>query len=332
MLSITLPSFVTTISPGLLALGLGIALLPWLNAQATLARTVVVGLLIALMARYMWWRTCCTLPPAAASLEWGVGLLYLLAETLAVFAGMLSLFFLTRTRNRSAEADAHTSWFKDRPAAPLVDVLICTYNEEQEIVERTIIGALSMEYPNFRTWVLDDGRRPWVELLCQRLGCGYVARLDNAHAKAGNINNALRILERHERRPDFISILDADFVPKSKFLERAISLLYEPDVGVVQTPQHFINPDPIQNNLTAARASPDEQRFFFDIVMASKDAWSAAFCCGTSSLIRFDPLMAIGGFPTDSVTEDYLLTLRLKEIGYRTVYLNEPLSLGEKPL
>ena len=33
--------------------------------------------------------------------------------------------------------------------------------------------------------------------------------------------------------------------------------------------------------------------------------------------------MRIGGFPTDSVTEDYLVTLRLKEIGYRTVYLNE---------
>jgi len=41
--------------------------------------------------------------------------------------------------------------------------------------------------------------------------------------------------------------------------------------------------------------------------------------------------LQIGGFPTDSVTEDYLVTLRLLEIGYRTVYLNEPLSLGVAP-
>ena len=41
--------------------------------------------------------------------------------------------------------------------------------------------------------------------------------------------------------------------------------------------------------------------------------------------------MRIGGFPTDSVTEDYLLTLRLRQIGYRTVYLNERLSLGLAP-
>ena len=31
------------------------------------------------------------------------------------------------------------------------------------------------------------------------------------------------------------------------------------------------------------------------------------------------------------MTEDYLLTLRLRQIGYRTVYLNERLSLGLAP-
>jgi cellulose synthase (UDP-forming) len=73
--------------------------------------------------------------------------------------------------------------------------------------------------------------------------------------------------------------------------------------------------DPIQGNLALSGVWPDEQRYFFDVLMASKDAWDAAFCCGTSSVIRFDPLMQIGGFPTDSVTEDYLATLRLREIG-----------------
>ena len=111
--------------------------------------------------------------------------------------------------------------------------------------------------------------------------------------------------------PDFISILDADFVPLPDFLTRPLSLTLDADVGVVQTPQHFFNPDPIQSNLALTRVWPDEQRFFFDIVMASKDAWNAAFCCGTSSVIRFDALQSIGGFPTDSVTEDYLVSLRL---------------------
>jgi cellulose synthase (UDP-forming) len=106
--------------------------------------------------------------------------------------------------------------------------------------------------------------------------------------------------------PEFVSILDADFVPTPQFLKRAMSLFRDSTIGVVQTPQHFVNPDPIQINLGATKFWPDEQRFFFDIVLPAKDAWSAAFCCGTSSIVRMKPLMEIGGFPTDSVTEDYL--------------------------
>ena len=41
--------------------------------------------------------------------------------------------------------------------------------------------------------------------------------------------------------------------------------------------------------------------------------------------------MQIGGFPTDSVTEDYLVTLRLKEYGLTTIYLNERLTIGLAP-
>lgn len=106
---------------------------------------------------------------------------------------------------------------------------------------------------------------------------------------------------------------------------------YDPNVGVVQTPQNFFNPDPIQRNLGAEKVWPDEQRHFFDVVLTAKDAWSAAFCCGTSALIRYSALLEIGGIPTESVTEDYLLSLCLRERGYQTVYLNESLSLGLAP-
>jgi cellulose synthase (UDP-forming) len=110
-----------------------------------------------------------------------------------------------------------------------------------------------------------------------------------------------------------------------------LSLTRDPNVGIVQTPQNFFNPDPVQSNLALSRVWPDEQRFFFDTVMASKDSWGVAFCCGTSSVIRFKALQEIGGLPTDSVTEDYLLTLRMREKGFQTVYLNEVLSLGLAP-
>jgi cellulose synthase (UDP-forming) len=317
--------------PAALVAGAGFAALPWLRRDNTIARAVVVAIVLALMWRYMAWRWFSTLPPFGFTLDTLVALVFIFVETAALIGGTISFFFLSRVRDRSAEVEANLGWLTSQPTPPLIDVFICTYNEEEAILEQTIVGALAIDYPNYRLWTLDDGRRPWLEALCERLGCGYMTRADNAHAKAGNINNGLRRVAELDTPPDYVSILDADFVPTPNFLTRAMTLFRDDDVGVVQTPQHFANPDPMQRNLSVARVWPDEQRYFFDVIMASKDAWGAAFCCGTSSIIRFAPLMAIGGFPTDSVTEDYLLTLRLKHIGYRTVYLNERLSLGLAP-
>jgi cellulose synthase (UDP-forming) len=315
-----------------LVLGLlGLGVLPWLDRNNTTARTVAIGISLFLAWRYMTWRITETLPPFDQTLDFAVGVLFTLVEFLSMLGATLALIFLTRTRDRTPEANANMPWLMSLPEQPLVDVLICTYNEEEAILERTIIGALGIDYPRYRLWVCDDGRRQWLKDLCERHSCGYITRPDNAHAKAGNINNALVHLAELREQPEFIAILDADFVAKSQFLTRSLALTRDKDVAVVQTPQHFFNPDPIQTNLALARVWPDEQRFFFDVVMASKDAWGGAFCCGTSSVLRFGPLLKVGGFPTDSVTEDYLVSLRLKEIGFQTVYLNEPLSLGLAP-
>jgi cellulose synthase (UDP-forming) len=214
---------------------------------------------------------------------------------------------------------------------PRVDVLITTYNEEEPILVRTIVGAIGIDFPGLRVWVLDDGGRPWVEQLCHSKNVRYLPRSDNRHAKAGNINHALDALRREPDPPEFIVLFDADFVPQRNFLWRTMPLFHDETVGLVQTPQHFFNNDPIQSNLLIGNVWPDEQRFFFDHVMPSKDAWGAAFCCGTSSAIRMRALEEIGGFPTNSVTEDFLVTLELDRRGWRTVYLNERLSAGLAP-
>ncbi|MBR0793939.1 glycosyltransferase [Bradyrhizobium jicamae] len=322
---------IAALSPGLVAFGACLALLPLLQRQKTSSRVVMTGISFLLLVHYFVWRVTATLPPLALTADAIVGYPFLLAEAASLIAVSLSLVFLSRTIDRSPEVNAVLRNSLASADAPLVDVFICTYNEEKAILERTIIGATGIGYPNYRVWVLDDGRRLWLRRLAQELGCNYLTRPDNRHAKAGNINHALRHVAGLPDKPEFISILDADFVPMPDFLTRAMSLMQDKSVGVVQTPQHFINPDPIQSNLAATDVWPDEQRFFFDILMPAKDAWGTAFCCGTSSLIRYSGLTQIGGFPTDSVTEDYLVTLRLKERGLRTVYLNERLTLGLAP-
>lgn len=317
-------------TPGLLLAAAMLIVIPWID-RSSRWRILPIAIVLFYTVYYMFWRLTVTIPPIEDPIDYAAGVLFFAIELAAVSGSVVSYVTLSRTRNRSSEVEANTPWLFSRKCLPLVDVFICTYNEEREILERTMIGATGMHYPNFRVWVLDDGRREWLRELAEELDCNYLARPDNTHAKAGNINNALAHVRALDEPPDFISILDADFVPTPVFLSRALTLFREEDVGIVQTPQHFVNPDPIQANLRASDAWPDEQRYFFDVLMPAKDAWGTAFCCGTSSVIRMQALETIGGFPTESVTEDYLTTLRLQRNGYRTIYLNERLSLGLAP-
>ena len=145
------------------------------------------------------------------------------------------IVFSDQDFNRTPDVEANLPWLASRPA-PRVDVLICTYNEDRLILEQTIVGAMSLAYPDFRVWVCDDGRREWLRLLCEEHGCGYITRKGNAHAKAGNINNALVYLHDLGSPPEFISILDADFVPRPEFLTRAMALMRDPSIGIVRRP------------------------------------------------------------------------------------------------
>jgi cellulose synthase (UDP-forming) len=318
-----------SIAPALIATGLLCLFLPWANRENPSVRATLVAISLILTWNYLFWRITQTLPQSGSSWDLFFGIGFLGAELLTGIGGSITWILLSRSSSRSATVVANTPWLME--TKPLVDVLICTYNEDKAILERTIIGAMGMSYPNFRVWVLDDGRRDWLADLCAQKDCNYLTRPDDSHAKAGNINHAVRHLAELPSPPDFIAVLDADFVPFSNFVSRALCLFKDPTTGVVQTPQHFFNPDPIQSNLAITEVFPDEQRFFFDIIMPAKDAWELAFCCGTSSVIRFSALCEIGGFPTDSVTEDFLLTVRLWERGYKTLYLNEKLSVGLAP-
>jgi cellulose synthase (UDP-forming) len=317
------------IAPALIATGLLCLFLPWADREHRLARPAIVAAALIMTWNYLIWRITQTLPTSGSACDLFFGVGFLSAEVLTAIGGSITWIMMSRHSSRSAAVDANMGWLMQ--TQPLVDVLICTYNEDRAILERTIIGALGMNYPNFRVWVLDDGRRDWLADLCTQKGCHYLTRPDNSHAKAGNINHAIRHLASLDAPPQFIAVLDADFVPFSNFVSRALCLFKEPTTGIVQTPQHFFNPDPIQSNLAITEVFPDEQRFFFDNIMPAKDAWELAFCCGTSSVIRFSALREIGGFPTDSVTEDFLLTVRLRERGYKTLYLNEKLSVGLAP-
>ncbi len=313
-----------------LVAGIAVILPLVFDKSKSLHRSALFAVAGLLALRYLWWRATMTIAPLGLTWECLASWSLLGIETLTIISSLSSFVILSRTRNRSAEATENLDWWK--PAAPpRVAVLIATYNEELEVLERTIIGAKALKHPAKEIVILDDGKRDWLREYCARQNVRYLTRTGNAGAKAGNMNAAIRVLAQDETQPDFIAVLDADFVPHRGFLSRSLALFVDPDIGLVQTPQHFFNPDPIQHNLGLSRSYPDEQRLFFDHLQPARDAWGIAFCCGTSSVVRWSALQDVGGFPTDSITEDFMMTLVLRDAGWATAYLDEPLTEGLAP-
>ena len=297
----------------------------WLHCLMTAA-------LLVLLARYLWWRLTVTTDGASLATAEGVFVWTLLVlETMAWIDALVLVALLLRRRDRNAEADAHEARLRamDPADLPVVDVFIATYNEGVDVLEKTLVGATRLDWPadRLRVHVLDDGRRDWVRELARREGATHVTRPDNAHAKAGNINAALK-----RTSGDFILVLDADFVPQRPMLMRMMGFFDDPDVGIVQAPHTFFNADPVQAGLNLRDRMPDDQRFFFDDIMRGRDGWGVAFCCGSNGILRRSAMEEIGGgLPTGSITEDMLLTLTMLRRGRRTVYLHEPLALGLAP-
>ncbi len=219
-----------------------------------------------------------------------------------------------------------------RPSPPLprhlpsVDVFITICDEPTEILFRTAVSCLAMDYPRKTVYILDDGGRKEVQDLARRLGCVYLARGERIHAKAGNLNHALT-----HSSGDLVAVFDVDHVPVRSFLRETVGFFADPRVAFVQTPHTFYNPEPFQRNLLLTRQVANEQDLFYRAVLPGRDRWNAAFFCGSAAVFRRSALEAIGGFKTDTVTEDFHTSLHLHARGYRSIYLNRPLSRGLAP-
>ena len=219
---------------------------------------------------------------------------------------------------RDADTDAPT--FPGAP--PLVDVLIPTYDEPLAVLEPTVRAALAMRGARLVVSVLDDGCRPEVEAMAERLGARYVAREESAGAKAGNINSALL-----STGSPFVAVLDCDHVPRPDFLERTLEPMVDEGVAFVQTPQYYAN----SRRGGIAAAAWAQQALFFGAISRGKDADGAMFCCGTNVLFRRTALESVGGFPTDSITEDFALSVKMHERDWESRYLPEVLAVGLGP-
>lgn len=286
------------------------------------ARNLIMIFIFVTILRYLFWRSLFTLN-LSNFLDgiFSIGLFFV--EIAVISSFIFQLYLLPKVKSRGGEADAMSAAVIAGKYQPTVDILIPTYNEPLIILRRTIIGCQALEYPNKTIYLLDDSKRQEVQILAQELGCQYIARTDNSYAKAGNLNHALR-----KTSSELIVVFDADFIPTKNFLTRTVGFFQNRAIALVQTHQSFYNPDPIARNLGLEDKLTHEVESFSRYYQLLRDSIETVICYGSSFVVRRSALGEVGGFVTDSLSEDYFTGVLLSACGYRVIYLGESLSAG----
>ena len=281
---------------------------------------MLVVLSLTVSCRYIWWRYTSTLNwDDPVSLVCGLVLLF--AETYAWIVLVLGYFQVIWPLNRQP-----VPLPKDMSLWPSVDIFVPTYNEDLNVVKNTIYASLGIDWPKdkLKVWILDDGGREEFRQFAKQVGVEYIARTSHEHAKAGNINNALKYA-----KGEFVSIFDCDHVPTRSFLQMTMGwFLKEKKLAMMQTPHHFFSPDPFERNLGRFRKTPNEGTLFYGLVQDGNDMWDATFFCGSCAVIRRGPLDQIGGIAVETVTEDAHTSLRLHRLGNTSAYMRIPQAAG----
>jgi len=275
-------------------------------------RRLLVGAFVVLAVWYLTWRLGTFNPeaPVLSRLIYG-------AEVFAFVSALLHIFMCWRLSVRES-----------RPPSVVrtVDVFVPTCNESTALVRKTLLAALAMEQPH-TVWLLDDGRRPEMAVLAQELGCRYLARADNRHAKAGNMNHALQ-----HSQGELVAIFDCDHAPRRDFLTRTLGYFDDESVAFVQTPLDVHPLDSCQHRRADGRASAwTDQSLFSRVIQRGKDTWNAALFCGSCAVVRRSALDEIGGFATGTVTEDLHTSIRLHARGWKSVFHEQALAFGVAP-
>lgn len=278
----------------------------WFQRHDGAARALA-AVAVALGAVYLAWRVVATSAGVAPGLFWP-----LLAAEAIGYASFVIMVVETWRLPPTPRP----------PALDLaVDIVIATYNEDVDIVEPTVIGALAVR-GRTTVYLCDDGRRPEMRALAERFGAVYVTRPDNAHAKAGNINAVLPRLQG-----DLLLVLDADHVAAPDILEAMTGYFADDRVALVQSAHSFRN----HNSVMHHESGRHEQSLFFDVLLPGRNRLGSVFWCGSAAVIRLSALREVGGIATVTSTEDFETSLLLQKAGYSLLYHNEHLIQGLAP-
>ena len=298
-------------------------------------RHILIIVLLFLSLIYLCWRVVYSINIKAGWLPIVCNILLLMVEFLGFLESCIHYANMMSQDERPLPVISDEEF-------PDVDIFIATYNEPEELLQKTINGCKHLKYPDaskVHIWICDDNRRSSMKELALSMGVGYFDRPDNQGAKAGNLNHAMGLTSA-----PYIVTLDADMIVRSDFLLKTIPYFVHVEkcgtglpeeerkhLGLLQTPQCFYDPDVFQFALYSERAVPNEQDFFYRAIEVGKTSTNSVIYGGSNTVLSRKALEDIGGFYTGSITEDFATGMLIESAGYLSLATPEPLASGMTP-
>ena len=216
---------------------------------------------------------------------------------------------------------------------PFVTIQLPLYNE-RFVATRLIDAVAKLRYPRDRLeiQVLDDSQDDTQEIvtqkvdeLCQQgIDIQVIRRSSRKGFKAGALAEGMK-----SAKGEFIAIFDADFIPKSDFLEKTIHYFKDPQIGMVQT--RWVHLNKTYSFFTQAQAILLDGHFVVEHTARHRSGRFFNFN-GTAGLWRKSAISEAGGWQGDTLTEDLDLSYRAQLKGWKFVYLPHVTAPAELPL
>ncbi len=199
---------------------------------------------------------------------------------------------------------------------PRVAILYTTMND----VVPDCVNAIRQTYP-VDLFLLDDSSDPYkraiVDDLARSRSFRVLRRAERKGFKAGAINHWLSL---HGAAYDYFVLLDADSVLPPDWVAETLKYAEHPENAHVAIFQGMIN---IWNT------DKPFPRALAPTTRLGQDEWErrlagyvgAVFCYGHNVMIRTRPVLEVGGFVEDYVSEDFATAVRLASAGYGSVFV-----------
>jgi cellulose synthase/poly-beta-1,6-N-acetylglucosamine synthase-like glycosyltransferase len=219
------------------------------------------------------------------------------------------------------------------PVLPRVTVQLPIYNEVY-VVERLIGAVAALDYPRelLEIQVLDDSTDETGDVargvVARYRERGYDivhrTREDRAGFKAGALQEGLEAASG-----EFLMIFDADFVPHPEFLRESLPFFSDPRVGMVQARWEHLNRE--YSRLTRIQSIFLDGHFVIEHTARHRSGRFFNFN-GTAGIWRRRCLREVGGWQSDTLTEDLDISYRAQLAGWKFVYLKDLAAPGELPV